>query len=126
MPKDRRASLHESRGEKEKLSQTPIEIPLGTRREAQSLSDQIQQQIAIQLAKKQQGVDQQTPDQIYAELLDLDDPGPEHMYSQYEYENMEDTLMEGIDIPIEGGASPESAPLEEEMSTPPQTSSEAV
>lgn len=95
----RRQALNERVNEPEQLDRTPVELPLGTRRETKSIAEQIQDQIAIQLAKKQTGADQQTPDQILAELNDLDDPGPEHPYSQFEYVEMQDELVPGIDIP---------------------------
>ena len=51
-----RGRKHAARDPGEHLDQTPVELPMGTRRESGlSIADQIQHQIAIQLAKKKPG-----------------------------------------------------------------------
>ncbi|AJK28231.1 hypothetical protein [Eel River basin pequenovirus] len=76
-----------------KLDDTPIEIPAGTRT-GKSISEEIQEQIAIQIALKQkaEGSELQTIGEIKAELLDLEEDEPPAFFSQFEYLDMVDEL----------------------------------
>jgi len=78
----------------------PLEIPMGQEPSARSIAQQIQDQIAIQLSKKGMGVEQQTPEQILAELQDLepDDPDPPWT-SQYQVQDLieEELQMDEMD-----------------------------
>ena len=55
-PDSVRGRKHTRRDPGERLDQTPLELPMGARVEkGQTIADQIQTQIAIQLAKKKPG-----------------------------------------------------------------------
>jgi hypothetical protein len=99
-----------------KLDDTPVELPAGTRKQ-KSISQEIQDQIAIQIAIKQaqEGNDLQKIGDIRAELLDLDDDQDnDPFFSQYEYIEMADELE-----PFE-----ESAPTEEGVNNEPNRETE--
>lgn len=97
---DRRTLLHEAYNPADiEYIGEPIELPVGAVK-PQSISQEIQKQIAIELAKKQIGADQQTPDQIYAELMDLDEDESFTPTSQYEYTDMQSEIL-GDELPAD-------------------------
>ncbi len=110
----------------EVLSKTPIEVPLDQQQSGRSIAQQIQDQIAMQLAKKDQGVNQQSAAEILAELQDLepDDPDPPWT-SQFEVQELIEAEYQVPEIsePPEGGPeAPESAPPEVESDPVPEAS----
>jgi hypothetical protein len=106
-PQSRRQAFREKRAEPEKLDPTPIEIPVDARTPGNSVAEQIQQEIARQLAKKQYGPQEMGAAEILQELqeLEVDDlPDELPVFSQYEYENMPDELIPGVDLDEEEAA----------------------
>ena len=110
----RRANINSTSTAGDILDDTPLEIPAGHRR-LPSVAEEIQKQIAIQIAIKQnqEGGTLQTIDQIEAELLDLDDDETASpFFSQFEYENMREAIYGIDDIqteePTEGGVQNET------------------
>lgn len=95
----------------------PIEVPLGSYK-PDGISDEIQRQIAIEIAKKGMG-ERQTPEQIFAELNDLeeDDSSPPWS-SQYEYTDMHSEIMgdELMQLPEADDIQQEEEPIVEKES----------
>jgi hypothetical protein len=77
----------------DKLDQTPIELPVGHHNARKSAAQEIQEQIAIQIALKQatSGAPHlQTIGEIEAELADLDPDENTAFYEQHSYLDMPD------------------------------------
>ena len=55
-PLSRRQRFKQTKAPPEKLDPTPIEIPVNARQDSNSVREQIQRQIAIQLSKKNTGL----------------------------------------------------------------------
>ena len=128
--KSRRRFLMDRRDPGQKMDQEPVEIPIGMMEPEINIADEIQRQIAMQIARRNTPAPgaKETADTIYAELNDLEDDEPDqNPYSQYEYVNMDDHLMDGIDLtdmvenpPLEGEPpAPEGAPPTPEETPPP-------
>lgn len=90
----------------DKLDDTPVELGIG-KRVARSASKEIQEQIAIQIALKQnaEGAELQTIGEIEAELMDLEEDNDDPFFSQYEYIDMADEIGPG-ELPEEQGEAP--------------------
>ncbi len=89
----RRRSFMDAKDKGEPNPGEPLELPMGTH-QPKSISNEIQQQIAIQIAKKQRGDEKQSPEQIFAELNDLEEPDNDPPWSsQYEYTDMHSEIM---------------------------------
>ena len=104
------------------LDDTPLELPAGTRRE-RSASQEIQEQIAIQIAMKEaaSGEPLQTVEQIAAELNDLDEDEDDPFFTPFEYIAMVDDIGPGDLINPTG----DHAPTETEGDTDGQSTGTA-
>lgn len=99
----------------DKLDDTPIELPAG-HFQRKSVAQEIQEQIAIQIALKQSAAGEgelQTIAEIEAELEALDSDEEPNPYPEYQYIEMVD---DGIDAVVEDLQTPEpvSAPVQDQ------------
>lgn len=100
--------------EGDKLDDTPIELPAGHHR-LKSAAQEIQEQIAIQIALKQaqNGEKLQTIGEIEAELEELENDSVVTDFPEYDYIELGDHYEADAELPAATERTPAGPPLEE-------------